>query len=234
MALAEHQQIAAADCLLGQTGLLLANELAVHHRDTPEPPSPDALRHLPAIAEESERGAELQTLLARKAGEAGGAWTRQHALADAIAELGLELVRVHGEEQHGDAGPPVERLVGRERPLDACLRAAGDHRSGEPCHGARGNQGPFEGGRSDDDPRADHGEGLGESLDDGDAFDAQISHGRALRPLPHLMQVSGAPLNSWRKWRKRGDEAGPDLQPTVAISGNLRGRDQAFGLSYLI
>ncbi len=119
-------------------------------------------------------------------------------------------------------GRPSSVSSGLSVLLDAGLGAAGDHRGGEAGHGARGDQRPFERGRSDDDPRADHGEGLGESLDDGDAFDVQIGHGRALRPLPHLMQVSGAPLNRWRKWRKRGDEAAPDLQPTVAFSGNFR------------
>ena len=90
--LAEHQQIAAADRLLGQAGRLLADELAVHHRDAPEAPAADQLRHLPAVAEEAERGAELQLLLAFEPGEAGRARARQHALADAVAQLTLQLV----------------------------------------------------------------------------------------------------------------------------------------------
>ncbi len=178
--LAEHQQIAAADRLLGQAGGRLAEELAVHHRDAPESPAADQLRHLPAVAEESERGAELQLLLAFEPGEAGRARAGQHALADAVAELPLQLVGVHGEQQHGHAGAAVQRLVGRQRALDAGLGAAGDHRGGEAGHGAGGDQRPFERRRGDDDPRADHGEGLGEGLDDGDAFDLQIQtwHGR--------------------------------------------------------
>ena len=37
--------------------------------------------------------------------------------------------------------------------------------------------------RGDDDPRADHGEGLGEGLDDGDAFELQVSHGTVAKSV---------------------------------------------------
>ena len=210
--LAEHEQIAAADRLLGQAGRRLAKELAVHHRDAPESPPRDQLRHLPAVAEESERGAELQLLLAFEPGEAGRARARQHALADTIAQLPLQLVAVHGEQQHGHARAAIQRLVGRQRALDAGLGAAGDHRGGEAGHGAGGDQRPFERRRGDDDPRADHGKGLGEGLDDGDAFDLQFSHGqigldarlKVGTPNRTDRRHSRAPLNRWLEPRKRG------------------------------
>ncbi len=212
--LAEHEQIAAADRLLGQAGGRLAEELAVHHRDAPESPPRHQLRHLPAVAEESERGAELQLLLAFEPGEAGRTGAGQHALADAVAQLPLQLLGVHGEEQHGDAGAAVERLVGREHALDAGLRAAGDHRGGEAGHGAGGDQRPFERGRGDDDARADHRKGLGEGLDDGDAFDLQFGHGRAVwtrlqvgTPNRKDRRHSRAPLNRWLEPRKRAIKA---------------------------
>src|SRR5262252_6989189 len=56
---AEHEQIAAAHRLLGEARGRLAHELAIHHRDAPEAPAADSLRHLPAVAEEAERSAEL-------------------------------------------------------------------------------------------------------------------------------------------------------------------------------
>ena len=182
MRFAEHEEIAAAHRLLGEAGGRLAQELAVHDRDAPEPPPAHHLRHLPAVAEEAQRRPELQLLLAIESGEAGRARARQHALTDPVAELALELVGVHGEEENGDAGTAVQRLVGGKRPLDAGFSPAGDHRSGEAGHGAGGDQGPFEGGRGDDDPRAHHGKGLGERLDDGNALELEMRH-RGAGPL---------------------------------------------------
>ncbi len=174
--LAEHKQIAAAHRFLGETGLVLADELPAHHRNAPIAAAADDLGHLPAVAEEAQGRAELQLLLAFEPGKAGRARARQHALADAVAQLLLELVGIHGEEQHGDAGPSVGRLLLGERALDAGFRAAGDHRGGEAGHGARGDHRPFQRGRRDDDPRADHGKGLGKRLDNRDAFDFQLWH----------------------------------------------------------
>ncbi len=117
----------------------------------------------------------------------------EHALADAVAQLALELLGLHGEEQHGNAGAAVGRLLGLQLALDPGLGAAGNHRSGKARHGARGDERPFQGGRGDDDPRADHGKGLGEGLDDGDAFQLQVWHGTVAKRWGRPAMSPGTP-----------------------------------------
>src|SRR5262249_45112868 len=95
----------------------------------------------------------------------------EDALAHAIAQLLLQILARHAEDEYGNAGPPVRRLVRRERALDAGLAAAGDHRGGETRQARRRSLRPGQGIGRDDEPRRPQADGLGKGVVDGDVVD---------------------------------------------------------------
>ena len=105
---------------------LLDDELAVHHRHAPIAALAEALGGLEAVAEEARALAEPDPLLGVDAGVAGRAGARQHALADAVLELGRERIGREAEQQHAHARAPVGRLLGLQLAVDADLGAAAD------------------------------------------------------------------------------------------------------------
>jgi hypothetical protein len=181
---AEDEDVAAAD-RLGGADTVVAQELAVHHGDAPVAAPVQALADLMAVAEIAESTAQLQGRTVGEAREAGSAGAGQHALADAVAQLLLQVLRRHAEDEHGEAGAAVGSLFCRQGSLDAGLAAAGDDGGGEAREALRGRGRPFQGIGGDQDARGRHAEGLGERVLDRDAVD---DHGRApcftSRPRP--------------------------------------------------
>ena len=74
-------------------------------------------------------------------------------MPDAVAHRLGERIARDGEEQHGDPGPAVRRLLGGELALDAGLDAAADHRGGEAGHAPAGVPRPAGVVRGDDEAR---------------------------------------------------------------------------------
>src|SRR4029453_8083440 len=101
-----------AHAVLRRADLVVAEERAIHDRDPPTAPLAQPLADLMAVAEIAQRAAELQRRALAQAGEAGGAGAGQHALADAVAQLLLHGLRGHAEDEQGEAGTAVGRLVG--------------------------------------------------------------------------------------------------------------------------
>src|SRR5690606_14216766 len=126
-------EIAAADGP-SAAGVLLAEELAVHHRHAPVAPAADELRRLEAVAEVAEVAAERNARLTFHAAEHGGGGAGEDALADPRLDALREILLRHAEEQHRHARAAVRRFLGSERALDAGLEAAADHRGGEARH----------------------------------------------------------------------------------------------------
>ena len=109
----EHQEVAAAD-RAGARGVLLAEELAVHHRYAPVAPPADLLGDLVPVAEEAQVPAQRYRLFALHAGEDGRGRAGQHALTDPALHLLRQLITRDGEQQHADTGPAVGRFCGVE------------------------------------------------------------------------------------------------------------------------
>src|SRR5262249_29831501 len=165
---AEDEDVAAADGL-GRADAVVAEKLAVHHRNAPVAALTQTLADLMAVAEIAERAAELQRRAVAQAREAGGAGAGEHALTDAVAQLLLQVLGGHAEDEDGDAGPAVGRLLGFQFALDAGLAAAGDDGGGEAGEALRGRGRPRQGIGRDQQARRRHAEGLGERILDGDA-----------------------------------------------------------------
>src|SRR5207248_2349212 len=119
---------------------VLADELAVHHRQTPEAPLAELLAELKRVAEEAQVAAQADRprLVDRQAVVAGRRRAGEDALADAVDERLLECVAREGEEQEADAGPAVGRLVGRQLAFDAGLGVAADDGGGVAGRGLAG------------------------------------------------------------------------------------------------
>src|SRR5262249_40298592 len=167
---AEDEDVAAADGL-GGADAVVAQELAVHHGNAPVAAPVEALADLVAVAEVAQGAAELQRRALAQAGKAGGAGAGEHALADAVAQLLLQVLGRHAEDEDGDARAAVGSFGSIERALDASLAAAGDHRGGEAGEALRSRVGPGQGVGSDEETRRRHAEGLGEGVLDRDAVD---------------------------------------------------------------
>jgi hypothetical protein len=152
-----------------------------------------------AVAEIAQRAAELQRRAVADAGEAGGAGAGEHALPDAVAELLLQVFRGHAEDEHGEAGAAVGRLLGAERSLDAGLAAAGDDGGGEAGEAGGGSGRPLLGVRGDQEPRRRHAEGLGEGVLDRDTVDDHADapyFTRRPRPLSSISPSAMRKLSS--------------------------------------
>ena len=185
------EEVAAADRLLGQAGGRFAQEFAVHHRDAPETPAAEPLGDLPAVAEIAQRRAELERVARRiEAGEAGAAGAGQHALADAVLQLLLQLVgRDIAKISTRTPGRPSGVSLGR-RARDRCrLAAAADDRGGEAGHRHRRLRAPnLRLAPVMTIARGAHAEGFGKGVVDGDAVDASA-------PAWHLPErLSAAPI----------------------------------------
>ena len=173
----DEDQVAAADRTLDEARVMLADELAIHHRHAPEPPPTEPLGDLEAIAEKAHAGAHLQPLRARRSGIAGRGRACQDALADAAGELPRQAVTVEAEQQDADAGPAVRRSPPAPAPIHARLDAAADHGGGEAGEARRRDGGPAGRGGGDDDRRRGHAERLGEGVVHRDALQRQLRHG---------------------------------------------------------
>src|SRR5208282_2751355 len=105
---------------------------SVHHRHAPVPAGAEPLGDLPAVAEETDRRAELELVFARVDSRVTRrAWTGEHALADTVLQLSLQLGGRDREHEHAHARPSVRRFSRRQDALEAGLAAARDHRGCE-------------------------------------------------------------------------------------------------------
>ncbi len=168
---AEDEDVAAADRVGDDAGRLLDDELAVHDGNAPVAALAQPLGGLEAVAEEARALAEPDPLLGLDARVAGRAGARQHALADAVLELGRDRVGREAEQQHAHARAAVRRLLGLQLPVDADLGAAADDGGAEARHGDGGLARPAGRVGGDDDAGGAHAERLGEGIVDGDPVD---------------------------------------------------------------
>src|SRR3954464_9252606 len=81
----EDDDVAAADALHDPEALL-DEELALHHRDAPVPPTAEHLAPLPAVAEVPQETPDGHLVAAAQAVEARGGRAGEHGLADALDE----------------------------------------------------------------------------------------------------------------------------------------------------
>src|SRR5262249_60633059 len=95
---AHDERLAAAARVLGQPRYRLAHEFPVHPRHAPIALAAETLGDLPAVAEETQRIAKLEHLLAVQASVAGRAGSGQHALPNPVLQLLLQLAGGDGEQ----------------------------------------------------------------------------------------------------------------------------------------
>ena len=155
--------------------MILAGELAVHHRDSPVSPVPQDLAGLPAIPEKAQIAPDADLLVRhRQAVVTGGGRTGEHALPDAVDHRFLQRVPAEGEQQHTDAGPAVGRFRRRHESFNRGLGVAPDHAGGVSARLAGGDHRPvFVDGR-EDEPRRRHRKRLGKRVLDLDAVNDHV------------------------------------------------------------